>query len=426
MVEVTAYGGIIMKSAIRDISLADKGKQKIEWARKNMPILRTLEDEFRETTPFKGVRVVVSVHLEAKTAYLAKLFAIGGGEVSVTGSNPLSTQDDVAAGLVADGLDVYAWYNSTPKEYEEHLNLALGYKPNIIIDDGGDLVNLLHTSRKELLPHIMGGCEETTTGVLRLKAMEKEGALRFPMIAVNNANCKYLFDNRYGTGQSVWDGINRTTNLIVAGKNVVVAGYGWCGKGIAMRAKGLGANVIVTEIDPIKAAEAIMDGFKVVKMSEASKMGDFFITVTGCRDVITAEHFKNMKDGAILCNAGHFDVEVAVNQLEEIAVEKQEQRKNIMGYKLDNGRWINLLAEGRLVNLAAGDGHPAEIMDMSFALQALSAKYMLHNFRKLGNKVVEVPAELDKMVADMKLKSWGVKIDKLSKEQKNYLNSWTE
>ncbi len=415
-----------MKSVIRDISLADKGRQKIEWVRRNMPILRSLEDEFRETTPFKGVRVVVSVHLEAKTAYLAKLFAIGGGEVSVTGSNPLSTQDDVAAGLVADGLDVYAWYNSTKEEYEEHLNLALGYKPNIIIDDGGDLVNLLHTTRKELIPHIMGGCEETTTGVLRLKAMEKEGVLKFPMIAVNNANCKYLFDNRYGTGQSVWDGINRTTNLIVAGKNVVVAGYGWCGKGIAMRAKGFGANVIVTEIDPIKAAEAVMDGYKVMKMADAAKVGDLFITVTGCRDVITAEHFRNMKDGAILCNAGHFDVEVSVEQLEKIAVEKQEQRKNIMGYKLDNGRWVNLLAEGRLVNLAAGDGHPAEIMDMSFALQALSAKYMLHNFRKLGNKVIDVPAELDKAVAEMKLKSWGIKIDKLSKEQKSYLNSWNE
>lgn len=415
-----------MKSVIRDLSLADKGREKIEWVRKNMPILRSLEDEFRQTTPFKGVRVVVSVHLEAKTAYLAKLFAIGGGEVSVTGSNPLSTQDDVAAGLVADGLDVYAWYNSTKQEYEEHLNLALGYKPNIIIDDGGDLVNLVHTSRKELLPHIMGGCEETTTGVLRLKAMEKQGALKFPMIAVNNANCKFLFDNRYGTGQSVWDGINRTTNLIVAGKDVVVAGYGWCGKGIAMRAKGFGANVIVTEIDPIKAAEAIMDGFKVMKMLDAAKIGDYFITVTGCRDVITAEHFKNMKDGAILCNAGHFDVEVSVEQLESIAVEKKQQRNNIMGYKMENGRWLNLLAEGRLVNLAAGDGHPAEIMDMSFALQALSAKYMLQNFNKLGNKVVDVPAELDRAVADMKLKAWGVKIDKLSKVQKSYLNSWTE
>ncbi|ACL76510.1 adenosylhomocysteinase [Ruminiclostridium cellulolyticum] len=415
-----------MKSVIRDISLADKGKQKIEWVRKNMPLLRSLEDEFRETKPFNGVRVVVSVHLEAKTAYLAKLFAIGGGEVSVTGSNPLSTQDDVAAGLVADGLDVYAWYNSTKEEYEEHLNLALGYKPNIIIDDGGDLVNLLHTKRKELLPHIMGGCEETTTGVLRLKAMEKEEILRFPMVAVNNANCKFLFDNRYGTGQSVWDGINRTTNLIVAGKNVVVAGYGWCGKGIAMRAKGFGASVIVTEVDPIKAAEAVMDGFKVMKMSDAAKIGDYFITVTGCRDVITAEHFNLMKDGVILCNAGHFDVEVSVEELEKIAVEKQIQRNNITGYKMENGRWINLLAEGRLVNLAAGDGHPAEIMDMSFALQALSAEYMLKNYNKLGNKVIDVPVDIDQKVATMKLKSWGVKIDKLSKEQKNYLNSWAE
>ena len=411
-------------SKIRNIDLAESGKQKIQWVRKNMPLLRSLEDEFSKTKPFDGVRVTVSVHLEAKTAYLSKVLAIGGAEVSVTGSNPLSTQDDVAAALAKDGLRVYAWYNATEEEYKEHLELALGYKPNIIIDDGGDLVNLLHTKKQDLLPHVMGGSEETTTGILRLKAMEREGVLKFPMVAVNNAYCKYLFDNRYGTGQSVWDGINRTTNLIVAGKDVVVVGYGWCGKGIAMRAKGLGASVIVCEIDPIKATEAVMDGFKVMTMDKASSIGDIFITVTGCSRVIHGEHYKKMKDGAILCNAGHFDVEVCVPELEEMACEKKEQRKNIMGYKMEDGRWINLLAEGRLVNLAAGDGHPAEIMDMSFALQALSAKYVLENYEKLGNKVIDVPEEIDKRVALMKLKSWGIEIDELTEEQKKYLESW--
>ncbi len=413
-----------MSSSIRDINLAESGKQKIEWVRKNMPILRSLEEEFSQTKPFSGVRVSISVHLEAKTAYMAKVFAAGGAEVSVTGSNPLSTQDDVAAALVKDGLNVYAWYGATKEEYQQHITQALGYKPNIIIDDGGDLVHLLHTSKTELIPHVMGGCEETTTGIIRLKAMERDGALKFPMIAVNNAYCKCLFDNRYGTGQSVWDGINRTTNLIVAGKDVVVIGYGWCGKGIAMRAKGLGASVIVCEVDAIKAAEAIMDGFKVMPMNEAAKYGDIFITVTGCNRVIHSDHYKVMKDGAILCNAGHFDVEICLPELEAMAVEKKEQRKNIMGYKMKDGRWINVLAEGRLVNLAAGDGHPAEIMDMSFALQTLSAEYMVKNYSKLGNKVIDVPEEIDRRVANMKLKSWGVQIDELTEEQKKYLNSW--
>lgn len=414
-----------MQSVIRDINLAPSGKQKIEWVRKNMPLLRSLEEEFSRTKPFDGVRVTVSVHLEAKTAYLSKVIAAGGASVSVTGSNPLSTQDDVAAGLAADGMNVFAWYNSTADEYNNHLNMALDSKPDIIIDDGGDLVHLLHTTRKDLLPYVKGGCEETTTGIIRLKAMEREGALKFPMVAVNNAYCKYLFDNRYGTGQSVWDGINRTTNLIVAGKNVVVAGYGWCGKGIAMRAKGFGAHVIVCEVDPIKAAEAVMDGYRVMKMSDAAKLGDLFVTVTGCAKVITEEHFKVMKNGAILCNAGHFDVEVCIPDLEKLAVEKKEQRKNIMGYRMQDGRWINLLAEGRLVNLAAGDGHPAEIMDMSFALQALSAEYMLKNYKTLGTRVVDVPDVIDKRVAWMKLKSWNADIDQLTPEQKKYLESWT-
>jgi len=412
------------ESVIRDIHLAGSGRQKIEWVKKNMPLLRYLEEDFRKNQYFKGLRVVVCVHLEAKTAYLAKVLAAGGAEVSVTGSNPLSTQDDVAAALVEDGLNVYAWYNATEKEYFEHLNDALDIKPNIVIDDGGDLVHLLHSERQELLQDVFGGCEETTTGVVRLRAREKEGLLKFPMIAVNDAYCKYLFDNRYGTGQSVWDGINRTTNLIVSGKNVVIIGYGWCGKGCAMRAKGLGANVIVSEVDPIKAIEAVMDGFRVMPMSEAAKIGDLFITVTGCKRVVYDEHYKVMKDGAILANAGHFDVEICIPELEAMAVEKKEMRKNIMGYKMPDGRWIHLLAEGRLVNLAAGDGHPAEIMDMSFALQALSAKYIAENYKNLEHKVYKVPEEIDRYVAQLKLKSMDIEIDTLTEEQKKYLASW--
>lgn len=413
-------------SVIRDISLAESGRRKIEWVRKNMPILRSIEEDFKKNKYFEGKKITMSIHLEAKTAYLAKVLAIGGAQMAVTGSNPLSTQDDVAAGLVADGLNVYAWYNSTPVEYNQHLNLALDIEPDIVIDDGGDLVHLLHTTRQGLLKNVIGGCEETTTGVMRLRAMYREGILKFPMISVNDAYCKYLFDNRYGTGQSVWDGINRTTNLIVSGKNVVIVGYGWCGKGTAMRAKGLGANVIVCEVDSIKAIEAVMDGFRVMRMEEAAKLGDFFVTVTGCNKVITGEHYKLMRDGAILANAGHFDCEIWKPDLEQLAVEKREQRKNIMGYKMADGRWINLLAEGRLVNLAAGDGHPAEIMDMSFALQALSAKYILENNGKLEKKVYEVPKEIDRHVAEVKLKSWGIKIDKLTEEQDKYLAGWGE
>ncbi|MBQ8781335.1 MAG: adenosylhomocysteinase [Oscillospiraceae bacterium] len=415
-----------MNSEIRDINLWQEGEIKIDWVKANMPLLRSIEEEFKETQPFKGIKVALSVHLEAKTAYLCKVLAAGGAEMYVTGSNPLSTQDDVAAALVHSGLNVYAWYDATPEEYHRHTSKVIEAGPNIIIDDGGDLVHLIHNEYPEKIKDVIGGCEETTTGIIRLIAMNAANELKFPMVLVNNADCKHLFDNRYGTGQSVWDGINRTTNLIVAGKNVVVAGYGWCGKGVAMRAKGLGAEVIVTEIDPIKAMEAVMDGFKVMKMEEAAKVGDFFVTVTGCRDVITEKSFNVMKDGAICCNAGHFDVEVDVAALRRIAVETKVARKNIMGYKLANGRWINVIAEGRLVNLAAGDGHPAEIMDMSFAIQALSALHLVKNKETLAeqDKVIDVPKYIDNEVANRKLKFWGMEIDKLTDEQEKYLNSW--
>ena len=410
-------------SMIRDPGLAPSGENKIEWVRRNCPLLRSLEEDFRVSRPFSGKRIALSIHLEAKTAYLCKVLAAGGAEMYVTGSNPLSTQDDVAAALVKAGLNVYAWHGATEAEYRGHIRETLSHHANIIIDDGGDLVYMLHTEMKEELPFVIGGCEETTTGIIRLQAMDRAGRLQFPMIKVNNADCKHLFDNRYGTGQSVWDGINRTTNLIVAGKYVVVAGYGWCGKGVAMRAKGLGAKVIVTEIDPIKAIEAYMDGFTVMPMSEAAGIGDFFVTVTGCAGVITEEHFLAMKEGAILCNAGHFDVEVDVRCLRQMATEAREMRNNIMGYTLPNGRHVYVLAEGRLVNLAAGDGHPAEIMDMSFAIQALSAKYLAEHEGKLTEKLIDVPREVDLEVARRKLEFLGIRIDRLTKEQEEYLNS---
>ena len=409
-------------SMIRDIELAPSGENKIEWVRRNCPLLRSLEEDFSREKPFAGKRIALSIHLEAKTAYLCKVLAAGGAEMFVTGSNPLSTQDDVAAALVKAGLNVYAWHGSTPEEYEAHIRETLSHHANIIIDDGGDLVHMLHTELQDEIPYVIGGCEETTTGIVRLIAMEKEGKLRFPMVKVNNADCKHLFDNRYGTGQSVWDGINRTTNLIVAGKTVVVAGYGWCGKGVAMRAKGLGAKVIVTEIDPIRAIEAVMDGFDVMPMNEAAKYGDFFVTVTGCTDVITEPDFLNMQEGAVLCNAGHFDVEIDMKGLREIATETREMRNNIMGYTLPNGTHIYVLAEGRLVNLAAGDGHPAEIMDMSFAIQALSAKYLVENEGRLTEKLIDVPRDVDLEVARRKLSFLDISIDTLTPEQEAYLN----
>ena len=410
-----------MASEIRDLSLYESGEHKIEWVKRNCDLLRTLEEEFSKTKPFAGKKIALSVHLEAKTAYLCKVLAAGGAEMYVTGSNPLSTQDDVAAALVKAGLEVHAWYGSTPEEYDSHIRAVLKVGPNIIIDDGGDLVHMMHTEFTDLIADVIGGCEETTTGILRLETMNRNGELKFPMVKVNNADCKHLFDNRYGTGQSVWDGINRTTNLIVAGKRVVVAGYGWCGKGTAMRAKGLGARVIVTEVDPIKAIEAVMDGFDVMPMHEAAKVGDFFVTVTGCDKVITTEDMAVMKDGAILCNAGHFDCEIDMAGLRKKAVRSYEARKNIMGYELPEGQTIFVLAEGRLVNLAAGDGHPAEIMDMSFAIQALSAKYLVEHQGNPGSMLIDVPAEVDRDVAHRKLKFLGKSNDVLTEEQKKYL-----
>lgn len=411
-----------MKSMIKDITLAPSGHDKINWVKNFMPVLNSLNDEFSKTKPFSGKKMVVTMHLEAKTAYLGLVLKNAGAEVVVTGSNPLSTQDDVAAALVEDGVTVYAWHDCSDEEYETFLHKALDSQPDIIIDDGGDLVSLLHGSRSDLAENILGGSEETTTGVIRLKALAAEGKLKFPMIAANDAYCKYLFDNRYGTGQSTWDGIMRTTNLVVAGKNVVVAGYGWCGKGVAMRAKGLGANVIITEIDPIKAIEAVFDGFRVMPMTEAAKIGDVFVTLTGCRDIITKESFAVMKSGAIMANAGHFDVEINKVDLKAMSTSQRTVRKNIEEFVLADGRKVYLLAEGRLVNLAAGDGHPTEIMDLSFAVQALSALHILNNHDKMKNEVYIMPDEVNQRIAEIKLAALNIEIDHLTEVQKKYLS----
>lgn len=408
-------------SRIKDISLAPSGEMKINWVERNMPVLRGIGEDFKKTKPFAGLKVALSVHLEAKTAYLCRVMEMGGAEMYVTGSNPLSTHDDVAAALASTGMQVFAEYGCSMEQYEQCLEEVLKVGPNIIIDDGGDLVHLMHTKYVDLIPNVIGGCEETTTGINRLKIMSREGKLKFPMVMVNDADCKHMFDNRYGTGQSVWDGINRTTNLIVAGKYVVISGYGWCGKGVSLRAKGLGAKVIVTETDPVRALEAVMDGYEVMPMREAAKIGDMFCTATGGRDIITAEHFPLMKDGAILTNAGHFNVEVDVDALEKMAVRKYDARHNIQGYVMPDGKTLFTIAEGRLVNLAAGDGHPAEIMDMSFAIQALSAEYLANNKNSLKADVIPVPKEIDRAVARRKLDAMGVEIDTLSKIQAEYL-----
>lgn len=413
-----------MNSMIKDIALAPTGHQKIAWVKEHMPLLNILNERYAEKKIFDGLNMVVTIHLEAKTAYLAQTLKNCGANVVVTGSNPLSTQDDVAAALADSGITVFATHACPQEEYDLYLSKALDTKPSLIIDDGGDLVNMLHSTRRELIPNLIGGSEETTTGVHRLKALNEAGKLAFPMIAVNDAYCKYLFDNRYGTGQSSWDGIMRTTNLAVAGKTVVVAGYGWCGKGVAMRAKGLGANVIVTEIDPIKGIEAVFDGFRVMPMREAAKYGDFFVTVTGCKDVITKEHFPLMKDGAVLANAGHFDVEINVKDLEAMTVEPAyEVRKNITTYTMPNGKKINLLGEGRLVNLACGDGHPVEVMDLSFAMQFLAMKYLLEHKGELQNNLYVLPEELNTEIAALKLEAMGAGIDTLTPEQYAYLHA---
>jgi adenosylhomocysteinase len=409
---------------IRDRKLAPAGLEKINWVKEHMPVLRELETIFRDNQPFKDLNIAVCLHLEAKTAYMALVLKEAGGRVAVTGSNPLSTQDDVAAALVEEGLEVHAWHGATPKEYNEHLYRTASTLPQLVIDDGGDLVSLLHKKFSNHIPHVIGGAEETTTGLIRLRAMEKSKALGFPMIAVNDAQCKFLFDNRYGTGQSVWDGIMRSTNLIIAGKKVVVAGYGWCGKGVAMRAKGLGAKVIVCEVDPVKALEAHMDGFEIMPLLEAAAVGKIFVTVTGCSKVLTTEHFKIMKDQAILANAGHFDVEIDKKSLVSLAGPPRRVKKGVDAYTFKDGRRIYLLGEGRLVNLVAADGHPAEIMDMSFGLQVLALKYLLDNKSNLENRVLNLPPEVDRKVALLKLKGLGLKIDQLTPRQKEYLESW--
>ena len=410
-------------SEIKDINLAKSGMDKINWVRSYMPVLNIINEEFSRTKPFAGKKISMSIHLEAKTAYLAMTLAAGGAEVWVTGCNPLSTQDDVAAALASQGFEVNAYRGVDAETYEKHLKKTLSLCPDVMIDDGGDLTHLLHGECREYGKNLIGGAEETTTGIHRLFARQAQGKLDYTMVDVNDADCKHLFDNRYGTGQSTLDGIMNSTNLIIAGKTVVVAGYGWCGKGIAMRAKGMGAVVIVTEIDPVKAIEAVMDGFRVMPMEEAAPLGDLFITVTGCCDVIRREHLEKMKDGVLLANSGHFDVEIDKVALADMAEEIWERKPNITGYRLPDGRILNLLAEGRLVNLAAGNGHPAEIMDMSFAIQAKSLEYLVKTAGTLEKKVYQVPREIDAEVAALKLRSLGAGVDVLSEKQAAYLQS---
>ena len=409
-------------SNINNPSLWKSGKDKIEWVRSYMPLLSSIEKEFKTTQPFRGMKISMSIHLEAKTANLAKVLRAGGAEVRVTGCNPLSTQDDVAAALVHEGFEVFAHHGADESGYTQDLIDTISFCPDILIDDGGDLMALLHGEYREYGKNLIGGCEETTTGVHRLMSREAQGKLDYTMIDVNDANCKHLFDNRYGTGQSTLDGIINSTNLIIAGKTFVIAGYGWCGKGLAMRAKGMGAVVIVTEIDPIKAIEAVMDGFTVMPMDDAAPLGDIFVTLTGCSDVITKKHIDKMKDGVLLANSGHFDVEINKNDLEALSTKIFDRKPNIKGYEMADGRIINLLAEGRLVNLAAGNGHPAEIMDMSFAIQAKSLEYLAKNKGKLAKKLYSVPEEIDSAVALLKLKTMNVEIDALTDEQKEYLS----
>ena len=411
-------------SIVKDMSLAPSGLQKIHWVRDFMPALSGIEARFEQEQPFAGLRVAVSVHLEAKTANLGLVLKKGGAEVYLTGCNPLSTQDDVAAAVASLGVETFGIHGVTPERYEELLVETLKCRPHIVIDDGGDLISLLAGKCKEYADCLIGGCEETTTGIHRLKAREREGILPCPMMAVNDAKAKHYYDNKYGTGQSVMDGILHTTNLIMAGKTVVVAGYGWCGSGIALRAKGMGADVIVTEVDPFKALDATMNGFRVMPMAQAAGQGNLFVTATGCKDVITPEHFSLMKDNVLLCNAGHFDCEVDVAWLEKHCARRSERRENIVGYTMEDGRTLNVIADGRLVNLAAGNGHPAEIMDMSFAVQALAAEWLVKHKDQLETKVYDIPEEIDQQIGVTKLAALGLAIDTLTEEQRAYLSGW--
>lgn len=411
-------------SSIKNPELAPEGRRRIDWVSRHMPVLNKLIEQYSTEKPFRNLKMAVCIHLEAKSAYMAKSFRECGAEVVITGSNPLSTQDAIAAALVEDGIEVYGWHGATTEEYNAHIRSTIDSEPNLIIDDGGDLITMLHRNRPDLIDKVIGGAEETTTGLIRLRAMAEEGKLSFPVIAVNDSMCKYLFDNRYGTGQSVWDGIMRTTNLLISGKNVVVSGFGWCGRGVAMRAAGLGANVIITEVDPVHALEAAVEGFRVMPMTEAAQIGDIFVTTTGCREVIAAEHITLLKDGAILSNAGHFDVEIDKVALADLGEYMGQPRQNIDEYKLKDGRRVYLLGEGRLVNLAAGDGHPAEIMDLSFALQFEAMLYLLREGKKLPKSVLKLPVESDRRTAALKLEAMGISIDSLSCRQEEYLKAW--
>lgn len=413
-------------SKVKDMSLAKEGIRKIEWVQRHMPVLEHIKKEYEETQPFKGITIGSCLHLEPKTINLGLTLQAGGAEVAMTGCNPLSTHDDAVAGAADLGLNIYGWRDQDDEEYYQTINMVLDHKPDIIIDDGADMIMVLHNERTDVLKHIKGACEETTTGVHRLEAMHKDGALKFPVVAVNDAYTKYLFDNRYGTGQSSFDAIMGTTNMLIAGKSVVVCGYGWCGRGIALRAQGLGANVIVTEIDPIRALEARMDGYRVMKIRDAVKEADLIITVTGNINIIHGDDFKYMKDGCMLCNSGHFNVEINRRDLEAQSTSVREVRESIEMFTMKDGRKIYLLADGRLVNLSAarGQGHPAEIMDMSFAVQALSAKYILNNDLEVG--VTKAPDDIDYEVANLKLKAMDIEIDTLSERQKEYMCSWKE
>jgi len=414
-----------MNYGIKDIKLAEKGKDRIEWAENQMPVLLAIRKKFTEKRPIKGIKIAACLHVTTETANLVRTLKAGGAEVSLCASNPFSTQDDVAASLVKDyGIPVFAIKGEDKDIYYQHINQVLNYRPNITMDDGADLVSTIHSQKKELIKEIIAGTEETTTGVIRLRSMEKNKALKYPIIAVNDAQTKYLFDNRYGTGQSTLDGLLRATNILVAGKKFVICGYGWCARGLAVRANGMGAQVIITEVDPIKALEAVMDGYQVMPIKEAAKIGDIFITLTGDINVISEEEFPLMKDGVILANSGHFNVEINIRALENLAVSKKKIREYIEEYTLKSSKKINLLAEGRLLNLSAAEGHPASVMDMSFADQALSVEYLVKEGKTLSKKVYSVPGDIDKEIARLKLESMKIKIDKLTEEQERYLSSW--